>query len=67
MAQKLVSAGQLVKFLAADMAFVMQLLQRKKRAAGAQPGLGAAIHALQALHQKLDIADAAARQLDIQS
>src|SRR5437870_6096319 len=58
MAQELVGAGQLVKFLAADMAFVMQLLQRKKRAAGAQPGLGTAIHALQALHQKLDIADA---------
>ena len=65
MTQEGVSQGQLVKIPPADMPLVMQLLQRKQGPAGAQPGLGAAVHALQTLHQKLDIPDAAAVELDV--
>ena len=45
----------------------MQAGERKQRAAVPHPELAAAVQALQALHQELDIADAAGRQLDIQA
>ena len=59
MPQELVCAGQVMKFLAADVALVMQFLQGKQRASGAEPRLASAVNPLQALHQKLNIADAA--------
>ena len=65
MPQELVCAGQVVKLLAADVALVMQLLQRKQRASGTQPGLASAVNALQALHQKLNIANTAVTELHV--
>ena len=65
MPQELVGAGEIVKFFAADVALVMQLMQREQSSARPQPGFRAAIHPLQALHQKFNIADATAIDLHI--
>ena len=65
MAQKLVGPAQLVKLLAAHVTLVVQLLQGEQSAARAQPGLLAAIDALQTLHQKLDVPDTAGVQLEV--
>src|SRR5262249_18821641 len=54
-AEELVTRVQLVKIAAADVIFVVQLLQREKRTAGAQPGFAPAVYPLQALHQELDV------------
>src|SRR5579862_43076 len=64
-AQKLVRAAEFVKFLSADMAIVMQFLQRKERAAGSQPRLRTAIDALQTLDKKFNVADAATVDLHV--
>src|SRR5689334_16722021 len=59
MAQEFVGTGQVMEFLAADVPLVMQLLQREQGASGPQPGLRTSVYALQTLHQKLDIPNAA--------
>ena len=66
-AQELIGRSQACVFGAGQQRFIAQAEQGKERAAMAHPWLAAAVQPLQALHQKLDIADAAARQLDIQS
>src|SRR6476620_3225125 len=43
----------------------MQLVERKQCSAGTEPWLGTSIYALQALHQKLDVANPAAIDLYI--
>src|SRR6266480_6196287 len=63
--QKLVGAGQVVEFLAADVELVMQFLQREQGSARPQPGFCASINSLQTLHQKLDIANAPGVNLDV--
>ena len=65
MPQELIGAGEIMKFLAADVSLVVQFVQRKQGSAGSQPGFRAAIHPLQALHQKFNIADAPAIDLHI--
>src|ERR1700730_14489712 len=60
MTQKLVGTGQIVKFLAADVPFVVQFLQRKESSSRSQPRLCASVYALQALHQKFNVADSSA-------
>jgi hypothetical protein len=65
-AQKLVGRGQARVFGIGEQPLVAQAEQRKHGAAVPHPRLAAAVQALQALHQKLDVADAAGRQLDIQ-
>src|SRR3954452_14978699 len=60
MAQKCIGRIQLMEIVARNVALIVQLLQREKRASGTQPGLRAAVNTLQALHQKLDISNAAA-------
>src|SRR5215467_4446235 len=64
-AQKLIGYAQLVEVSIAEMAFIIQLLQRQKRATGTEPWLFAAIYTLKALRQELDIANAAAIELYI--
>ena len=54
-----------MEIVAAEVFLVMQLLQREQGSARVQPRLGAAVDALQTLHQKLDVANAAAVQLDV--
>ena len=63
--QELIRLRQLVKILAGNVPFIVQLLERKQRASRPEPSSFSAIHALQALSQKLDIADPAAVQLHI--
>ncbi len=63
--QKLVGTVQAVKILAAYVFFVVELLQSKHRPAGAQPRFASTIDTLEALHQKLNIADASAVNLDV--
>src|SRR5438067_4861505 len=65
LAKEFVGRAELVKILAAEVALVMKLLQCKESSARTQPGFCAAINALQALHQKLDLANAAAPDLNI--
>src|SRR5436309_5391168 len=64
--QELICARQFMKVPAGDVVLVMQLLQREHRPAGAQPWFLATIHALQTLHEKLDIANASAIELHIE-
>src|SRR5215467_6370336 len=59
MPQKRVGRGQFVKIMAADVALVVKFVKGEERAPRTKPGLGAPVHALQALHQKLDVADPA--------
>ena len=61
--QKLIGGSQAAVFSAGEKAFVLQAGERQHGAAVANPSVGAAVEALQALHQKFDIADAAALQL----
>ena len=65
-AQELIGRRQARVFGAGEQIFIAQAEQREQRAAVPHPGLAAAVQPLQALHQELDIANAAARQLDIQ-
>src|SRR5436305_13022025 len=64
--QELICARQFMKVPAGDVVLVMQLLQLEHRPAGAQPSFPATIHALQTLHEKLDIANATALDLHIE-
>ena len=64
-AQELVGVGQVLEVLAADVLLVVQLLQSEESAAGAQPRFAAAVDALETLHQKFNIANAAAIDLHI--
>jgi len=54
-----------VEVSAANVLFIMQLVERKQCSAGTEPWLGTSIYALQALHQKLDVANSAAIDLYI--
>src|SRR5438034_10877296 len=65
MTQKLIRASQVVKFFAADVELVMQLLQRTQRSTRPQPGLCASINSLQTLHQELDVANASRVNFDV--
>src|SRR5713226_5431681 len=65
--QERVGRREFVEIAARDMALVVEFLQRKQGASGPQPGLSAAVHSLQTLHQKLDIANAAAINLYVQT
>ena len=65
-AQKLVGGGQARVLGVGEQALVAQAEQREHGAAVAHPRLAPAVQALQALHQKLDVADAAGRQFDVQ-
>src|SRR5665811_48162 len=64
-AQQSITLAELAKFGIADVPFVVQFLQSEQSASGAQPGLAAAMNALQTLHQKFDLADAAHTALHI--
>ena len=66
-AQELVGGGEPRIFGAGEKAFIAQAEERDHGAAVAYPRLAAAVQALQALHQELDIADAAGRELDIEA
>ena len=66
-AQEFISRTQMVEVASRKVPFVVQLLQREQRPAGAQPGLAAAIHALQALRQEFDVAYAAATHFHVDS
>src|SRR5690242_814090 len=57
-AQELVPLCQVLEILAADVRFVVQLLQREQCAAGSEPRLASSIDALQTLHEEFDIANA---------
>src|SRR6516162_7266706 len=63
--QENVSIVQVVKITPAQVLLVMQFLHRKQRTARTQPKLLPTVHALQTLHQELDIADPPVVQLDI--
>ena len=65
--QKLVGGGQARVFAGREQILIVQPRQREQGAAVPHPELAAAMQPLQALHQKLDIANAAGRQLDIES
>ena len=65
-AQERVGGGQPRVFAAGEKALVAQAEEREHGAAVPHPLLAAAVQALQALHQELDVADAAGRQLDVQ-
>jgi hypothetical protein len=65
-AQKLVGRGEARVLGIGEQPLVAQAEQREHGAAVAHPRLAPAVQALQALHQKLDVADAAGSQLDIQ-
>ena len=64
-AQELVGRRQRIGRLLRHQAGARQALQRIERGPGAQLGELAAAHHLQQLHGELDLADAAARQLDV--
>ncbi len=63
--QRHVGLGQLVPVAAGEQARVEQALQRLQRAADAQVRVAAGVQELQRLHEELDLADAAAAQLQI--
>ena len=55
--QERVRRSELVIIVPADVALVMKFLQREQRSARTQPRFSAAVHSLQTLNQKFDIAD----------
>src|SRR5688572_10991572 len=65
LAQERIGEGQLVKVFAADVSLIVQLLEGEERASRPQPGLFAAVHALQTLDQELDVAYAAGIHLNV--
>src|SRR3954471_24177962 len=65
LAQEGIGKRELVEIASAEVLLVVQLAEREQGAARAQPALLAAIDALQALHQELDVADAAAVELHV--
>ena len=66
MAQKGVCGVELMKIVSADVALIVKLLQRKERAAGAQPGFAASINALQTLHEEFNVADSTTINFDVE-
>ena len=60
-----VRLGQLVAVAAGDQACIKQAVERLHRAAHAQVGIAAAVQELQGLYEELDLADAAAAELEI--
>src|SRR5271165_733052 len=64
-AQEFIGAGQTVEVFSADVLLVVKLLQRKEGSARTEPAFLAPIETLQALHQKLDVADASAIEFDV--
>ena len=67
MPQKLVGLGEPAVFGAGEISFVLQTRERQHGSAVTDPGIGAPVQALQALDQELDVADAAALQLHVDS
>ena len=65
-AQELVGRGQSRVLGIGEQPLIAQAEQREHGAAVAYPRLAPAMQALQALHQKLDVADAAGSQFDVQ-
>ena len=65
-AQELVGGSEARVLAAGEEALVAQAEEREHRAAVPHPRLAAAVQALQALHQELDVADAAGRELDVE-
>src|SRR5262245_52545323 len=61
--QEFIRHAQFLEVGPTEMALIVELLQREQRAAGPEPRLLAAVDALQALQEKLDIANAAAVEL----
>ncbi len=64
---ELIRRGQLRVFERREMLFVAQPGKREQRASVPHPRVAPAMQPLQALHQKLDIADAAARQFHVRA
>ena len=64
-AQEIIGRGEFVARLAADPFLRRQCVERGDRIAAAQFGMAAAGNELLGLHEKLDLADAAAAELDI--
>ena len=65
--QELVGLSQPAVFGAGEISFVLQTRQGQHGPAVTDPGLRAAVQTLQALDQELDVADAAALQLHVDS
>src|ERR1700756_3496206 len=63
--QKHVRSAEFVKLLPVDVSLVVQLLQGKECASGPQPGLAPSIHALETLHEKLNVANPAVIDFDV--
>src|SRR5207237_7628129 len=66
MAKKRICGIKLVEIVSANVAFVMEFLQREKRPAGTQPGFTASIYSLQALNKKFDVPNSAAINLHVE-
>src|SRR5690349_14145563 len=67
LAQELVRLGQSAIFGTGQEAFILQARERQHGTSVADPRVGAAVQALQALDQKFDVADSSALQLHIDS
>src|SRR5215472_9550062 len=65
--QEDVGIGKVLKVAAGDVPLVVQLLQGKQRAAGAEPGLRASVNPLQALHEEFNVANASAIESDVEA
>ena len=65
-AQKTIRGDQAAELGGRKQILLAEARKRQHRSAMAQPGNAAAMQALQALHQKLDVADAARSQLDVE-
>src|SRR5688572_21654841 len=64
--QELISSREPRVFRSGQQILVAQTHQRKQRAAVLEPGFAPAMEPLQALHQKLDVANASAGKLHIE-
>src|SRR5438876_7002995 len=66
MAKKGICRVQLVEIVSADVALVVEFLQREKCPTGTQPGFAASIYSLQALDKKFDVPNSAAINLHVE-
>src|SRR4051794_33634989 len=66
-AEELVSGGEARVLAGGEQLFVAETGEGEHRAAVAHPGHAAAVQALQALHEELDVADAAGGELNVES
>ena len=64
--QKLIGGGEPPIFGCGEELFIVQARERQHRSAVPHPWIGAAVETLQTLHQKFDVANAAALQLDVE-